>query len=268
MEALDPFASVMCFSGHDPTGGAGIQADIEACISMGAHPCTVVTCVTAQDTTDVKNVVPMSLASIVEQARAVLEDIPISAFKIGLIANAEGVEAIHTLLQDYRHVPVVLDPVMYSGGGTPLADEELKDAMKELLIPYATLILPNTHEARELAHEADTIEACAHEIMDMGAEYVLITGTHDNSPKVVNRLFGNKRLLESFEWERLPEVYHGSGCTLASACAALMAQGLDPVSTVHEAQEYTWNSLKMANRLGMGQFIPDRLFWAHEDEHD
>jgi hydroxymethylpyrimidine/phosphomethylpyrimidine kinase len=97
---------------------------------------------------------------------------------------------------------------------------------------------------------------------------VLITGTHEATPAVINRFYGNRRLLESFTWERLPESYHGSGCTLASACAATFAHGFDPMHAVAEAQDYTWHTLKNGLRLGMGQFLPDRLYWARETPED
>lgn len=257
---------VMCFSGVDPTGGAGIQADIETLASMGCHAAPVVTTVTAQDTQNVKSIVPMDVGTIVEQARAVLEDMPVDAFKIGLLGSVEAVEAVHTILSDYPGAPVVLDPILRAGGGALLADGEIQAAMMELLVPQATFITPNSHEARMLCHEADTLDACAHELMDVGAEYVLVTGTHENTPKVVNTLFGNNRLMDKYEWERLPHEYHGSGCILASGLAGLLAQNLDPLAAAHEAQDFTWNSLKAGMRLGMGQYIPNRFFWAQADE--
>lgn len=259
---------VMCFSGNDPTGGAGIQADIEALASMGCHAAPVITAITIQDTQDVQGFSPCDLTMITEQARAVLEDMPVAAFKIGLLGSAEAAEAIHTILRDYPAIPVVFDPVLASGAGTELADEDLKGAMCSLLLPQTTVFTPNSQEARELAHEADTLDACAHELMDLGAEYVLITGSHENTPKVVNTLYCNQRQLDSYSWERLPHNYHGSGCTLASAIAGLLAQGLDPMAAVHEAQQYTWHSLSAARRVGMGQYLPDRFFWAHSPDDD
>lgn len=257
---------VMCFSGSDPTGGAGIQADIETLASMGCHAAPVITTVTAQDTQSVKSVVPIDLTTIIEQARAVLEDMPVDGFKIGLLGSVEAVEAVHSILQDYRGAPVILDPVLKSGGGDILADAEVQDAICQLLLPESTIITPNTNEARMLCHEADTLDACAHELMDMGAEYVLLTGTHENTAMVTNTLYGNKRYMDKYEWERLPHVYHGSGCILSSALAGLLAQGLDPLAAAREAQDFTWHSLQGALRMGMGQYIPNRFFWAAGEE--
>lgn len=255
---------VMCFSGSDPTGGAGIQADIEALASMGCHCAPVITAITVQDTQSLKGYLPIDLTTITEQARAVLEDMPVDAFKIGMLGSVEAAEAIHTILTDYPGIPVVLDPVLRAGGGGELADAEVQDAIIDLLLPLTTVFTPNSNEARELCSEADTLEACAHELMDMGCEYVLITGTHENTPKVINSLYGNNRMMDRYEWERLPNNYHGSGCTLAAAIAGLLGQGVDPLAAVHEAQEYTWQTLQNGKRQGMGQHMPDRLFWAHE----
>jgi hydroxymethylpyrimidine/phosphomethylpyrimidine kinase len=257
---------VMTLAGNDPTGGAGLQADIEAIASMGAQAAPVVTALTVQDTLNVMRLDPVDSTIVIEQARAVLEDMPVAAIKLGLIGSLENIEVIHTLLHDYPDIPVVMDPILRAGGGSRLSSEEMQAAMHELLFPYTTVLTPNSEEARALAHEADTLDACAQELLDAGCELVLITGTHENSEKVDNRLYGNHRLLETFSWERLPHSYHGSGCTLSSSIAGLLAHGLEPFTAIHEAQEYTWESLKHGFRLGMGQYHPNRLFWARSDE--
>jgi len=257
---------VLVFAGNDPTGGAGIQADIEALSSMGCHAAPVITAITIQDTQDVKGYFPLDMSTITEQARAVLEDMPVAAVKIGMLGSVEAIEAIAAILEDYPDIPVIFDPVLTSGAGSELADDEMIGAICQLLLPKTTILVPNSLEARTLAREADVLDACAHEIMDMGCEYVLITGSHEQTEKVENIFYGNKRVLDSYGWERLEGSYHGSGCTLASAIAGLMAQGLDPLSAVHEAQEYTWKALQGGYRLGMGQLLPDRFFWAHTSE--
>lgn len=257
---------VMVFAGHDPTGGAGIAADIEAAISMGCHVAPVVTAVTSQNTHGVIGYNRLDAALLVEQARPVLEDMPVKAFKIGMLGSTQMAEALHTLLRDYSDVPVVLDPVLHAGDGTPLADEDTRAAMVNLLFPMTTVLTPNSLEARLLASRADTLEACAQEIMEQGCEFVLITGTHEQTPQVINTLHSNRRQLESFSWARLPGSYHGSGCTLSSAIAGLLAQGMEPYSAIREAQEYTWESLKYGYRIGSGRLLPNRLFWARTNE--
>jgi hydroxymethylpyrimidine/phosphomethylpyrimidine kinase len=259
---------VLTLSGNDPTGGAGIQADIEALASMGCHAAPVITALTIQDTGGVYRFEPVDPAVVVEQARAVLEDMPVAAFKIGMVGSMENAECIHSLLVDYPHIPVVLDPVLSGGGGGSLADAHVVDALISMLLPQTTVLTPNSKEARQLASEADSLDACAQELLDMGAEFVLITGTHENTPLVENRLYAEHRCLETFTWERLPETYHGSGCTLAATIAGLLAQGLEPFTAIHEAQEYTWEALKNGYRIGMGQHLPNRLFWAREEESE
>lgn len=259
---------VMTFAGNDPTGGAGLSADIETIASMGCQAAPVITALTVQDTRNVMRFEPVNPALVVEQARAVLEDMPVAAFKIGMLGSVENVEVVHTLLTDYPDIPVVLDPILRAGGGTTLTSVDMGDAMLELLFPLAIIATPNSEEARVLAPEADTLDACAQELLTTGCELVLITGTHENTRHVDNILYGNMRRLEVFTWERLPHSYHGSGCTLAASIAGLLAQGLEPFTAVHEAQEFTYEALRNAYRLGMGQHIPNRLFWARGDDEE
>jgi len=209
---------------------------------------------------------------VVDQARLVLEDMPIAAFKIGLIGSIENIAAIAEVVSDYPDVPLILDPVLASGRGEELATEDMVSAMRELLLPQTTILTPNSHEARRLAQgEADEEEdydlaRCAQKILELGGEFVLITGTHENTPDVVNTLYGPEGMIRSDSWERLPGSYHGSGCTLAAAIAATIANGLEIPEAVREAQEYTWQTLHAGFRPGMGQYIPDRFFWAREGD--
>ena len=256
---------VLTFSGHDATGGAGISADIEAITSQGCHAATVITCLTVQDSIDVSALIPVDEDIIIQAARAVLEDMPVMAFKLGLVGSAEAAQAIHSILYDYSDVPVVFDPVLASGAGTGLGDDETIDAIQSLLLPLTDVLTPNTLEAAALAPEADTPIAMANVLLERGCDHVLLTGTHDDNRQVVNRLYHNHREIDAFEWPRLPHEYHGSGCTLASTLAALLARGLDPLSAAREAQEYTWHALKNGYRPGMGQHMPHRLFWVDDD---
>ena len=265
MATQPPIPVVMTLAGNDPSGGAGIAADILTIASLGCHSAPVITALTVQDTENVKGLQPVDPSLVIAQARAVLEDIPVAAVKIGLLGSVENVEAIHSLLIDYPRLPVVLDPVLAAGGGAELAPADLIDALCTLLLPLTTVLTPNSPEARRLAPAADNLDACAMALLELGCEFVLITGAHEASPQVINTLYGNYRRLESYAWERLPHAYHGSGCTLAAAIAGLLAQGQEPYSAIREAQDYTWRTLRQGYRIGKGQYIPHRLFWAAED---
>ncbi len=273
MPDLSPI--VLVVAATDPSGGAGLQADIMTLSSMGCHPLSVVTAVTIQDTMGVDGISPIDAEWVADQARCVLEDIPVAAFKLGLLGSVEQIAAIAEVVSDYPEVPLILDPVLASGRGDELVGEEMVIALRELLVPQTTILTPNTLEARRLAAddseegEAPDIAECARRLIGSGCEYVLVTGTHENTPQVVNTLYSQNGVLRSDAWQRLPGSYHGSGCTLASAIAATIANGLEISDAVKDAQEYTWQTLRAAFRPGMGQQIPDRLFWAHEDEqHD
>lgn len=263
---------VLTFAATDPTGGAGLQADILTIASIGCHPLSVVTAVTVQDTGGVDGVQPVDADWLSDQARAVLEDMPVDAFKIGLLGSVENIAAIAEIISDYPDIPLVFDPILASGRGDELASEDMLDAMRELLLPQTTILTPNSIEARRLVYDEDNEEdspglaECAKRIVLAGCEYVLITGTHEQTPKVINTLYGERGLVRADSWPRLSGIYHGSGCTLASAIAALLANGLSVEEAVQEAQEYTWQALQFGFRPGMGQHIPDRLFWARDEE--
>jgi hydroxymethylpyrimidine/phosphomethylpyrimidine kinase len=266
--------AVLTFAASDPTGGAGIQADLLTLASLGCHPLSVVTALTVQDTAGVDAVLAIDAGWVADQARALLEDIPVAAFKIGMLGSVETIAAIAEIVNDYPDIPLVFDPVLASGRGDQLADEAMVDAMVGLLLPRTTVLTPNSLEARRLAQDdendsdAPDLAECARRLVSAGAEYVLITGTHEHSPQVVNTLYGLRGRVRVDQWERLPGSYHGSGCTLASAIAANLASGLDIESAVRDAQDYTWRALAAGFRAGMGQTIPDRFFWARDEESD
>lgn len=257
-----PHPIVMSFSGNDPTGGAGIQADIEAASSMGARIAPVITALTVQDTQNVKYFSATNAKLLVEQARIILEDMPIAAFKIGMVGSIENINAIHTILHDYHDIPVIVDPIISAGGGMSLANEEMSLAYSDLIFPFTNLVTPNSNEVRLLASGADSLDACAQELMDDGCEYVLLTGTHEGTEQVINSLYGHHKKIEATCWKRLPYNYHGSGCTLTSAIAGLVACGQSIPEAVSIAQKYAWQSLVNGFQSGMGQHHPDRFSWT------
>ncbi len=257
--------NVMCFSGMDPTGGAGIQADIETLFSIGCHCLPIITTNTVQNTHNAMRVQPTDAALMLQQARAILEDIPVQCFKIGLTASVACIEVIHTLLRDYPTVPVVLDPVITAGGGFAFTNEDIVSAIRNLLLPLTTVVTPNIHEVMQLAPTADNVDACANEILETGCQHVLVTGTHANTPEVVNKFYTRHQQAILYTWPRLEHSYHGSGCTLAASIAARLAQQLGIHDAVRQAQRYTWESLNRGKRIGFGQHIPNRSAWSEID---
>lgn len=262
---------VLSFAASDPTGGAGIQADILTLAGMGCHPLTVVTAITVQDTTGVEDIWLLDAEWVVDQARTVLQDMPVQAFKIGMLGSVETIAAITEIISDYPDIPLVIDPVLASGRGDSFANEDVIMAMREMLFPQATIITPNSLEARRIALENEddpdilSLQQSADRLLQWGCGYVLIKGTHENTPKVVNTLYDINGVVRSDTWQRLPGSYHGSGCTLSSAIAASLAHGISVADSVYEAQDYTWHALKAGFRPGMGQYIPDRFFWMEND---
>jgi len=264
---------VLAFAASDPSAGAGIQADLLTLASLGCHPLTAITAITVQDTVGVLSVHPVAAELLEQQARTILEDMPVAAFKIGVLGSVENVLTVAEIVSDYPETPLVFDPVLASGRGDELSGEEIISAIREMLLPQTTIITPNAPEARRLAESDEdenepALDVCAQRLIDMGVQYVLITGTHENTPEVINTLYGPDGIIRHDRWERLPGSYHGSGCTLASAIAGCLAGGASVEDAVRDAQDYTWQTLKNGFRGGMGQLIPDRFFWAREDESD
>ncbi len=251
---------VLAVSGHDPTGGAGIQADIEAILSQGCHPCTLVTCLTSQDTHDVRKLYPQHPETLAAQWEVLWSDMPVQAVKIGLLGSAEIATRLGALLRQTPCETVILDPVLRAGGGTELADERLIEVLCEELLPLATVVTPNLQEARRLSGK-ELPHQCASWLLERGCRAVLITGGDEPTPLVYNTLYW-KHHHKTFTWEKLPGGAHGSGCTLAASLAALLARGLELEEAARKAQQYTWNAIKYAFRPGRGKKIPDRFFWS------
>ena len=243
---------VLTFAASDPTGGAGLQADLLTLAALGCHPLSVLTGLTVQDTSGVEHLEAIGADLVVRQARALLAETRVAAFKAGVLASADNVRAVAAIAEAHANVPLVVDPVLASGRGDPLASEAVRSALLEALVPRTTVLTPNSVEAERLGG--------AQRLLDLGARYVLVTGTHDDTPEVINRLYDAGGLVREDRWQRLPGSYHGSGCTLASAVAAGLANGRGVPQAVREAQEYTWQALAAGFRIGAGQLLPNRFY--------
>jgi len=239
---------VLAFAASDPTGGAGLQADLLTLAARGCHPLSVVTALTVQDTRGVESLHPVEAAQVVAQARCLLADFEVAAFKLGVLGSAANAGAIASLLKAQRARPLVVDPVLASGRGDPLASAD----SLSVLFPLTTVATPNIQEAQRLGGVGAMLEA--------GCRYVLLTGTHAEGKDVVNKLYDASGVVREDRWARLPGEYHGSGCTLASALAAALAKGLAMPEAARDAQDYTWHALAAGFRPGAGQFIPQRFF--------
>lgn len=250
---------VLIIAGNDPSGGAGVTADTQAVSALGCHPAPVISALTVQDSLNAYRVSTVEPDLVAQQAATVLDDVPVGAIKLGMLGNSEIGEAVASVLDSHPEIPVVLDPVLVAAGGARLAEDNLIQVLKERLLPLSTIITPNASEARSLAPDTGSAAERAQHLIGLGAPWVLHKGADEDTPDVDNALFGPGGFREDFRWERLPEQYHGSGCTLASAVAARLALGDEPADAVRRAQAWTWEALSAGWRPGKGQYIPNRL---------
>ncbi|MCW9010143.1 hydroxymethylpyrimidine/phosphomethylpyrimidine kinase [Marinobacter sp.] len=249
-------------SGLDPSGGAGIQADIQAITSIGAHPLPVLTCLTVQDTRNVYGAEPVSPDLIKQQLECLAQDTPIHAIKTGALGNADVVEVLVEFVQKHSGVPLIVDPVIKAAGGGDLADDALVTAMKDKLFARAEMITPNGIELAQLGGSDDPAEA-ARNLLQTGCESVLATGGHGTGIHIINTLYNHAPEPMEWEVERVgSNEYHGTGCTLAAAIAAGRAMGLSPRAAISQAQNYVHRALLHALTVGQGQRVPDRgILW-------
>jgi hydroxymethylpyrimidine/phosphomethylpyrimidine kinase len=258
-----PIPAVLSIAGSDSGGGAGIQADLKAFARCGVHGMTAITALTAQNTVAVTGIQPVPGEFIVEQVRAVAEDIGVDAVKIGMLGTAETVHAVRAALELLDPAtPIVIDPVMVSESGGVLLDDPARAAIVELLLPLAAVITPNVPEARVLADTAglpaagadaaeDDAEALARRLHALGPAAVVVTGGHREKATDV---FFDGRSLERIPGQRYPDgAAHGSGCTHSSALAAHLARGLTPLQAARAARRIAGEAVRDGLRgLGAG----------------
>jgi hydroxymethylpyrimidine/phosphomethylpyrimidine kinase len=261
----------MTFGVADPVGAIGVQADLAAFAAMGCHGLSVITALAVGDTTGIEDLQFVEPEWIADQARVLLEDMPVAALKIGYLGNIESVAVIAEIMSDYPEVPLVLDPFLTSLSEQE-SDDELLLAVRQLLVPQSTLLLVSTDELARLAEtwrepsNDDMLSIDAMHAIQLGCEFVFVTGTPGETGKVSNTLFGSEGMIRVDSWTRLPGSYIGAGTTLSATIAAMLANGLEAPEAVFEAQEFTAAALTQAQRLGMGKLVPDRFFWAREPD--
>lgn len=236
-----------------------MQADIEALMAQGCHAAPTVTALTVQNSIDVSDFRVLDAAWVLAQADAVIRDLTIAGIKLGMLGSVEMVDTVVQIIRRLPGIPVVCDPVLRAGGGGALGKDEVGYAMRERLLPIATIATPNLPEARILAELPNgTPDQCAEKILPF-CQHLLITGGHGDENEVHNRLYSHDGSISSFTCERLPGSYHGSGCTLASALSGRLALGENIKLAVETALAYTWRTLRDADRPGAGQHFPRRL---------
>ncbi len=250
-----PAARVLIIAGSDSGGGAGIQADIKAVTALGGYAATAITAITVQNTLGVHDVFPLPLDLIEAQARAVLDDIGADAIKTGMLGSVEVVERVAAIL-DSADAPAVVDPVMIAKGGHPLLAEPAVAAVRTLMVPRAALLTPNAPEAEALTGltvgDLDGQRRAGEALLELGAKAVLMKGGHVPGGTVIDLLLTptGETVLEG---ERVDTRHtHGTGCTLASACAAGLAKGLPLEVAVAEAWAYVAEAIRRAPGLGGG----------------
>ena len=255
-------------------GAVGIQADLASFAAMGCHGLSVVTALFIGDTARIEDMQVIDPDWVSDQARVVLEDMPVAAFKVGAVGSIENVSAIAEIVSDYPEVPLIFDPFLSSlPDQGPDADDMLM-ATRELLIPQTTVLILSTVELSRMAEtwrepsEEDMMAVDAMRLIEMGCEYVFVTGTPSDLTDVANTLFDEGGVIRQDNWQRISGSYNGAGATLGATIAALLANGLDVPEAVFEAQEFTIASIAHAQRLGMGKLVPDRYFWARESDEE
>lgn len=263
---------ILTFGVADPVGAIGIQADLASFAAMGCHGLSVITAILIGDTTRIEDMQIIDADWVADQARVVLEDMPVAAFKVGVLGSIENVSVIAEIVSDYPDIPLILDPFSTAMPDQGLDSEDLLIAMRELLIPQTTLLLLSMVELTRFAETwrepstDDTMALDTKRIIDLGCEYLFVTGTPGDVHDVSNTLFNESGIVRHDHWQRQSGSFLGAGTTLSATVSAMLANGLDVPEAVFEAQEFTVAALAHAQRLGMGKLIPDRYFWAREPD--
>ncbi|WP_426189288.1 bifunctional hydroxymethylpyrimidine kinase/phosphomethylpyrimidine kinase [Massilia sp. DWR3-1-1] len=263
---------ILSFGVADPVGATGIQADLATFAAFGCHGLSALTGMLIGDTARVEDWDEIDADSVVDQARVLLEDMTVAAFKVGALTSIEQATAIAEVISDYPEVPLILDPYLSSMPDSGLLDDDMLAAIRQILAPQATLMLLSQVELARMAEtwrdggSGDMLALDVAELTGMGCAYVLVTGTgtvgKGDGATIANTLFDADGVAETFHFPHLPGTFIGAGSTLSAAIAALLAQGLTPLEAVRAAQQFTHGALAHAQRFGMGKLVPNKLFRA------
>ena len=245
---------VLTINSTDCSGATGLTADICTIAALGAHPAPVASAVLARDTQSVKDRSPISRLMVIEQLRAVLEDSPVAAIKLGDTGDIANTEAIHTVLEEYPRLPLIFDPCWQ-----PEDQPTLSEALRVLVLPRVDVLVITTEQAQGISSAADNFTACASELLDTGCKYVLVTGVDNDGGRQRHQLFTSGRAPRDFDWTCRPHRIQGIGSTLSAAIASYAAFGAPMDQCCDQALSYTCQTMADAYRAGMGRLIPNRL---------
>ena len=245
--------TILVLSGLDPCGGAGLVADIETINQFGLTPLPIVTVLTVQNTQSVGDVQAVDSVLIAKQFHYLQADIDIQVAKIGLLASATQIQAIAQLLTN-QNITIVLDPIVKSSTKDVLLQTQALNALKQDLLPLVHILTPNSAELSTLS----TGDNEQQQVASLPCEWVLVTTTDVSDGEIEHRLYQQGNLVKSYHYDKLSGDYHGSGCTLSSAVACLVAQGLPMADACQQALDYTYQTLLNAKSIGKMQKHPNR----------
>ena len=250
----------------DPAGATGIQSDLACFSAHGCHGLSVTTALLIADTARVDDMHEIDADWVIDQARVLLEDMPVSAFKVGALASVEQVAAVAEIVSDYPEIPMVLDPFLSSLPDSGLLDDDMLTAVRQILVPQAAMLVLSQVE---LARMAETWRDCpgtlledVAELTGTGCGYVLVTGTGLAGGTLSNTLFGEDGEIATYTTPHLPGPFIGAGSTISGARAALLASDIEPTQAAEQALDFAAGALAHAQRFGMGKLVPNKFFNA------
>jgi len=261
-----PLPLILSFGVCDPVGALGVQSDVAAFAALGCHGLSAIAGLLVSDSARVEHLYELDSDWMAEQARALLEDMPIAAFKVGAVGSALHLAAIAEIVSDYPDAPLILDPFLSALPDAGMGDEEMLSALRSILAPQATALILSQAELGRMAElwrdggDLGNLDEDVAELTSSGLQYVLVTGTRDGDGTCSNRLFDTGGEVARVDWQHLPGPFLGAGNTYSAAFTALMARGMDAPTALAVAQEYTTGALENAQRFGMGKFIPAKFF--------
>lgn len=262
--------NILSIAGSDPSGGAGVQADLKTFAALGAYGMAAITALTVQNTNGVADIHYVPASFVADQAEAVFKDIRVDAVKIGMPGSTDTVKALARVLSAYSPAHIILDPVMVAGSGDPLAAQETIEVMRDILLPLATLVTPNIPEAEKLLGRAfdGDMDGFARDIRALGAGAVYLKGGHADGEKASDIYMDHEGALELHAPRIDTKNTHGTGCTLSSALAVFFAQGMGAREAARGAKEYITGAIEHADALDVGQGSgPVHHGWRKGERH-